>query len=267
VGRRVAILLDTRPRADFLRGHARDAAHLPANEWSARAAELPPRDEPVDIIAATPREAERLAADLLARGFAHARASDGFEDRSEEGPARTVAWRPASALVRCAAMLPAHGRALDVACGAGRDVAWLAARGLTTIGLDILPDALARAAVLVRAATELADDAPMRPRARTAYVCADAVRAPLAAETFELVCGFRYLERSLFMQAARWLRPGGLILWQTFSTRTPVDCHPRRTLFRLEPGELANLCNGAGFRVLEAWEDGVLDGILAAREA
>jgi hypothetical protein len=58
-----------------------------------------------------------------------------------------------------------------------------------------------------------------------------------------------------------------LILWQTFSTRSPIDCHPRRIAFRLAPGELANLCSGAGFRVLEAWEDGVLDGVIARREA
>ena len=107
----------------------------------------------------------------------------------------------------------------------------------------------------------------MRPRARTAYVCADALHAPLREETFDLVCGFRYLERSLFARASRWLRPGGLILWQTFSTRAEADCHPRRATFRLAEGELANLCSGAGFRVLEAWEDGVLDGVLARREA
>jgi len=74
VGRRVAILLDARPRADFLRGHAPGAAHLPESEWPLRAAELPPRDEPVDIIAATTEEAARLARELVARGFAHARA-------------------------------------------------------------------------------------------------------------------------------------------------------------------------------------------------
>jgi len=267
VGRRVTILLDARPRADFLRGHAPGAAHLPAAEWSARAAELPPREEPVDVVAGTPGEAARLAEELVARGFAHVRAASTPDDRSEAGPARAVAWRPASALPRCATLLPLRGRALDVACGAGRDVAWLAARGLDTIGLDVLPDALARARLLVHAAEELAEESPMRPRARTAFVCADAAVAPFRDGGFDLVTGFRYLERTLFTRALFWLRPGGHILWQTFSTRTAADRHPRRASFRLAPGELAKLCSGAGFRVLEAWEDGVLDGALARREA
>jgi len=122
VGRRVAILLDARPRESFLRGHAPGAAHLPAAEWSARAAELPPRDADIAIDAVTPDEAARLAGELVARGFALARAASG-EERSESGAARAVAWRPASALLDCADRLPTRGRALDIACGAGRDVA------------------------------------------------------------------------------------------------------------------------------------------------
>jgi len=269
VGRRVAIRLDARPREDFLRGHAPGAAHLPEAEWNARAAELPPRDAPVDIVAATQAEAARLAAGLVARGFAHARAAAPatHDDRSETGPARAVAWRPAGALVRCAALLPARGRALDVACGAGRDVAWLAAHGLDATGLDILPDALVRATRLTRAAAELDADAPIHPRARTSFVCAAAERAPLRQGSFDLVTGFRFLDRALFAPARNWLRPGGQILWETFSARTPVDCHPRREAFRLGPGELANLCMEAGFRVIKTWEDGPLDGVLARLEA
>ena len=266
MGRRVAILLDARSREAFLRGHAPGAAHLPFSEWSARAAELPPREEPVDVVGATAAEAARLAADLAARGFAHARAA-AIEDRSEAGPARAVAWRPAGALPRCATLLPTRGRALDIACGAGRDVAWLAARGLATIGLDVLPDALPRAALLARAASALAADAPMHPRAGTAFICAQAERAPLRDEGLDLVTGFRFLDRTLFARAHGWLRPGGQILWETFSTRTPLDCHPRRTAFRLAPGELANLCTDAGFHVIEAWQDGAFDGVLARREA
>jgi SAM-dependent methyltransferase len=269
VGRRVAILLDARPREDFLRGHAPGAAHLPAAEWDARTAELPPREEPVDIVATTQAEAVRLMDQLAVRGFAQARAAspEAHDDRSEAGPARAVAWRSAPALVRWAAQLPARGRALDIACGAGRDVAWLAARGLDTTGLDILPDALVRASRLVRAAAELAADAPMFPTARTSFACAAAERAPLRNASFDLVTGFRFLDRQLIASALDWLRPGGQILWETFSARTPIHCHPRREAFRLAPGELANLCMEAGFRVIEAWEDGPLDGVLARREA
>ena len=269
MGRRVAILLDARPRADFVRGHAPGAAHLPASEWLPRAAELPPREESVAIVAASNGEAARFAEELVARGFAQAHAADAatLADRSESGPARAVAWRAASALERCASLLPARGRALDVACGSGRDVAWLAARGLSAIGVDLLPDALARARLLARAAAELAADAPMHPRGRSDFVVADAARElPLRNESLDLVCGFRYLDRGVFARARNWLAPGGFLLWQTFSVRAPAASHPRRPAFRLEPGELARRCVAAGFILSEKWEDGVQDGVLARRE-
>jgi len=256
VGRRIEILLDARPRATYLHGHAPGAANLPIDEWDERAAELPPRDADVIVYGAS-------AEALRARGYEHVR-SKANDDVSEVGAPRVVAWRPARALERRAAHLPATGRALDIACGAGRDATWLATRGLTTIGIDILPDALARAARLARASRELAE----APKVPVHFVCADATRPlPVHENGFDLVCGFRYLDRSLFARADAWLVPGGHILWQTFSTRTPPDAPPRRPAFRLEPGELERLCQNAGWIVQEAWHDGVEDGVWAMKPA
>lgn len=39
-------------------------------------------------------------------------------------------------------LLPRSGRALDVACGYGRNTLWLAAKGLVTVALDRDPDAV-----------------------------------------------------------------------------------------------------------------------------
>ena len=256
MGRRIEVLLDARPRADFLRGHAPGAANLPIDEWDERAAELPPRDAHVLVYGAS-------AAALRTRGYEHVRAA-AVEDVSEPGPPRVVAWRPSRALERCAAFLPTTGRALDVACGAGRDATWLATRGLTTLGIDLLPDALARARRLARASSELADP----PKAPVHFVCADATRPlPFHENGFDLLCGFRYLDRGLFARASAWLVPGGHILWQTFSTRTPPDASPRRPVFRLEPGELEKLCRAAGWIVQETWQDGVEDGVWARKPA
>ena len=44
---------------------------------------------------------------------------------------------PARWLVDHAHVLPARGRALDVACGRGRHALWLAARGLQTHAIDL----------------------------------------------------------------------------------------------------------------------------------
>ena len=249
------VVLDARPRDEFLRGHAPGAANLPVDEWDARAAELPPRDATILLHGGD-------ADALRARGFADVRAAP--LDQGEVGPPRVVAWRPARALERCVARLPTEGRALDVACGAGRDATWLATRGLTTLGIDILPDALARARRLARASFEGADPA----KSPVHFVCADATRPlPFHENGFALLCGFRYLDRALFARAGAWLVPGGHILWQTFSTRTPPDASPRRPVFRLEPGELEKLCRAAGWIVQEAWQDGVEDGVWARKPA
>ena len=52
---------------------------------------------------------------------------------------------PSAWLVSCLSRAPS-GRALDVACGAGRNALYLAERGYAVTGIDVSPVALARAA-------------------------------------------------------------------------------------------------------------------------
>jgi len=58
--------------------------------------------------------------------------------------------RPNASLVAVVAGLPA-GRALDLGCGEGGDVVWLAQRGWHITGVDISPTAVARADAAARA--------------------------------------------------------------------------------------------------------------------
>jgi len=257
VGRGPRLILDARSRAAFLAGHAPGAAHLHEADWEARTAELPARDQAFEVVGDDAQAGVRLVSLLHARGFPHAHAASArtLEDRSERGPAHDVMWRPSPWLVECAAHLPIRGHALDVACGSGRHAAWLAARGLATWGGDLLPDALRRASALAGGARELADSAELRPRAELAFAVIDATRdLPWRAGEFDVICGFRYLDRALFPRLAEHLVPGGWLVWETFTVEQLRFGKPRRPEFLLESGEWERLCAAAGLALVAARE-------------
>ncbi|RYG26048.1 class I SAM-dependent methyltransferase [bacterium] len=97
-------------------------------------------------------------------------------------------------------------RALDLACGTGRDAVWLAMHGWRVTAVDILPDALDRAQALA----EL-HDVTLDLR------CLDVTRDPLPKGPFDLVCAFRYLPPLDLMASV--LAPGGTLLVETFTDR------------------------------------------------
>ncbi len=95
-------------------------------------------------------------------GIAGGSPEEFWEHRYEEAE-RVWSGRVNAALVDVASAL-APGQALDLGCGEGADVIWLAQHGWTVTGVDISPTALARAR---RAADEC------RVGAATRFVSAD----------------------------------------------------------------------------------------------
>lgn len=154
---------------------------------------------------------------------------------------------PASGWVRRWSHLLAPGaRVLDVACGQGRHVRWLAARGHTVTGIDRDPTALLALADL--AATGLVHT-----------VQADIENAPwpLAAHgvphAFDAVVVTNYLWRPLLPTILQSVAPGGVLLYETFAHGHARVGRPARPEFLLQPGELLQVC--AGLRIV-AFEDG-----------
>lgn len=129
-------------------------------------------------------------------------------------------------------LLPACGHALDVACGRGRHALWLAERGLSVLALD--RDA---------AAISLVRNSAARRALRVTAVAADLETGhySLAAAAFDVVVGVHYLHRPLFPTLTAALRPGGLLIYETFTQKQAARGKPTNADFLLEEGELRRL--------------------------
>lgn len=106
---------------------------------------------------------------------------------------------PAPLLVQAARDLQ-PGRALDLACGAGRNAIWLASRGWEVVAVD-------GAAEAIRILRELAPQVDAR-----VDDLETGAPLPFDDESFDLVAILFYLHRPLFAEAKRVVRRGGIIV-------------------------------------------------------
>lgn len=135
------------------------------------------------------------------------------------------------------------GPALDVACGAGRHALAIArATGRAVEAVDRDVERCVRLAARARA-----EGLPIR------VVCGDLERMPLPVARYALVVNTLYLDRGLVPALTRALRPGGLLLFETFVVEQLATGHPRNPAYVLGPNELLRLA--AGLRVL-AYREG-----------
>jgi SAM-dependent methyltransferase len=128
-----------------------------------------------------------------------------------------------------AAGRPGPARALDVACGDGRNAAYLAELGFDVDAVDIADvaiDALRTAAV--------ARGLSVHP------VLLDLEREGLPGAAYDVIVQINYLQRDLFAALVRALAPGGLLILETF-TRADLDTlgNHVEARFLLQAGELA----------------------------
>ncbi len=143
---------------------------------------------------------------------------------AHEGPPASLLREELPRLARCARGRPV----LDLACGPGRNALPAAAAGLRVVALDrdrAALDALGRAPLArVRSDVEAGHGLPFR------------------SAVFGGVLVFRFLFRPLASEIARVLAPGGLLIYETFTTaQRQLAGGPRNPAFLLAPGELASL--------------------------
>jgi len=170
---------------------------------------------------------------------------------------REAAQRPpaeaASIVLEWLPLLP-KGPALDLACGTGRHSLLLAERGYAVTAVDWSAPALdvveKRARLEKIPVMQTNAIASSQARARgIQLVHADLEQAQLPDATFALLLCLQYLQRSLFPKMVRALRPGGVLLFETFTgAQLRYSGGPRNPAHLLESGELRNAF--PGLRVL-----------------
>jgi rhodanese-related sulfurtransferase len=230
-------VLDVRAEAEFRAGHLAGSGNVPHSDLRARMAELPPREQPLLVVAESAAAAAEAATALDRAGLASVAWLDAplaalEGGLAERGPAARL-WRPAPFLSEMLARIPrprpGAAAALDVAAGAGREAVYLALEGYQVEARDRDPKALERAQGLAS-----------RHSVQISTVVTDLERqgAVLPQGRFQLVVCFRYLHRPLFEQIEMALAPGGHLVYETYRLGQEKRGRPRRGRFLLRPGEL-----------------------------
>jgi tellurite methyltransferase len=101
---------------------------------------------------------------------------------------------------------PNSGTAMDLAGGVGRHAIWLARRGWRVTLLDIS-----------EVATVMAQENARACRNRMIFEWADATQFKAGPRKYDVVLVFFYLERKIFPELIKALRPGGLLVYKTYT--------------------------------------------------
>ncbi len=126
-----------------------------------------------------------------------------------------------------------RGVALDVAAGRGRNALALARAGMQVVAVDRSAEAMRILAVAARAA-----------RLAIWPVVANLDSFHLKDESFDAIVNINFLDRALFPKFVRVLRPGGILIADTFLIDQAAIGHPCDRRFLLGHGELRALAGG-----------------------
>lgn len=144
----------------------------------------------------------------------------------------------AAVLAQNADLLPTKGRALDIACGTGANALFLAERGMDVDAWDISDVVIDSLATL---------HPRIHPRAL------EITPESLSGKQFDLILTCHYLDPALAPAILEATSPGGLIIYQTFTSTKKADIGPSNPDFLLKPGDLERFV--AGCDILSA-QDG-----------
>ncbi len=139
------------------------------------------------------------------------------------------AREPSRLLVQLLPLLP-KGRALDIACGEGRNAIFLAQNGYEVDAVDCSNVSIDRVAEVAKMA-----EVKVNP------IQADLENYKIPMRMYDLIINLNYLQRSLVPAIKMGLKKGGVILFETFTLDQQAIGHPKNPDFLLKPNELLHL--------------------------
>jgi SAM-dependent methyltransferase len=136
-----------------------------------------------------------------------------------------------------------NGLVLDLACGSGRHALYLVSLGLQVMAVDRDVSVLRGQKLPVEIKLLEADleNAPW----------------PFGENAFDAIVVTNYLHRPLFAKIIAALKPGGVLVYETFAIGNEKFGKPSNPDFLLQPGELLDTVRG-NMRVL-AYEDDYIE--------
>jgi SAM-dependent methyltransferase len=172
-------------------------------------------------------------------------AAKEWDERYRQGPG--MPEEPSALLVENRALLPAGGRALDIAMGSGRNALYIASLGFRVRGVDVS-----------RVAVALCREKAARLGLAVEAVVADLEHYRLPRQRYDLIINFHYLQRSLTGPIVQALKRGGVLVFESFTIdQLQYSYGPKDPAFLLQPGELRGMFAGLETPL---YYEGVIEG-------
>ena len=159
----------------------------------------------------------------------------GLWDKKYGHNAYVYGKAPAKFLAENYDYIPARSTILDMGMGEGRNAVFLASKGHLITGIDL-------STVAIKKARRLANEHKVKIKT----IVGSLYKYPFTPASFDVVLCFYLVDRGLLKNMDKWLRPGGLLL---FEANTVSEWEKRRKTIRtneprsyyLEEGELLKL--------------------------
>lgn len=257
-------ILDLRSYSDFKQAHIKDSTWMMWEDLPEHLNELPASPAKFFLVG-TDQTIEEASVFLDSKGYQVTgslviESPEGLQDWGDKlpgllvtGPKSKTLWSPNPLLVEFIETLEFDAKsirptAIDLGCGGGRDAVYLAKEGWQVTAID-------HEARVIKRAKQLANRAGASVKFRN---CDLKKTGCLTEQTFDLVLVMRFLNRDLFNQIKQMVKPGGWIVFQTFSKGCEKFGSPKNPNFILKPNELAEVF--ADFQIITDRIDEISDG-------